>query len=572
MKENDIINFMVSCDNNYARYLMYMLISLLEHSNKNNLYRLYYFNDNLSLDVKKALLALKNTYKNFDIVFKNPKIKIAYDGKYTKLATVRLNIENELPELDKVLYLDADLIVYDDIAKLYKTDISKHAAAVITDYIISEWIDSKNAAFLDNKNISSNWYEYSSKVLGIKRSSDYFNAGVILFNLKRMRSLKLAEQMISFVENTKPPLVDQDALNKFIEKKELKFIKLAWNMNWNFLNSSSDLYRKYLNKVCFAKIAHGHFWSYMCSRVFNAKQQRSFAHYVGCSPLTKIKLIIHGPFETQWWLEISKQIKNFRYKFDAIILVMYKDDVQKYHGVLSSFNLANLHIVTTDIPKNSGFANINRQILQVQKGLCLIDDDDYVFKLRNDQSVDFNKVWNWICDDMIVTTNCYSRKDRPFHPSDMFLFGQGRLLKKYYDISLQQETHNEIVQKNIEICQKNNLNYIPISPESILCKNFLQHFGEDLDSNNSLNILRKYFIILNSWNINYRWLKKRSPFLGSKKIILPHYFSVSPFPGAPVEKAKCYNQSDFLQKNKTLKDIFFIQMSKFLWKLAMKWR
>lgn len=570
MKKSNVINFMVSCDNNYARYLMYMLISLLEHSNKKKLYRLYYFNDNLALDVKNALITLKDKYKNFDIIFKNPKIKIAYDGKYTKLATVRLNIENELPELDKVLYLDADLIVYDDIAKLYNTDISNYTAAVVTDYIVKDWIDNKSMALLDNKNIPSNWYQYSSEVLNLERSEDYFNAGVILFNLKKMRSLKLTEQMISFVENINPPLVDQDALNKFIATKDLKFLKLAWNMNWNFLNSSSYLYKKYLNKLYFAKIVHGHFWSYECSRFFNNKQQKLFAHFVGSSPLTKIKLLIHGPFETQWLLKILKQIKKFRYGFDAIILVAYKDDLQKYQEVLKSFNFSNLQIVTTEDPQNPSFANINRQILQVQKGLSLINDEDYVFKLRNDQSVDFNMVWNWVSDNMIVTSNCYSRIDRPFHPSDMFLFAQGHLLKKYYDISLLQETHDEIVQKNVEMCQKNNLKYIPISPESILCKNFLQHFNENLEPNNNLNILRKYFIILNSWNIDHRWLKNRSPFLGPRKVILPHYFSVSPFPGAPVEKVKCFNQSDFLQKKKTFKDIFFIKLSKWLWKLELK--
>lgn len=282
----------------------------------------------------------------------------------------------------------------------------------------------------------------------------------------------------------------------------------------------------------------------------------------------KYALLVHGPFSTEWLIQIKKQINKFKKGFDKIVLVSYQDDYGKYLNLLESLNLNNIEIVTVKDTINPGFFNINRQILSVNKGLENIDDNCYVFKLRNDQSIDFNKVAKYANDEKIITTNCFSRRDRLYHPSDMFLFGHSKLLKKMYSMPLLAETHLMTENKN-KLMYKNtpNLKALPFAPESILCRYYLKLQGWDFKETkkDSFNAIKKYYIILNSWNIDFRWHKKRTHLCPEDFLILPHYFTVAPFKGVPPEKVSCYLETDFNKKFLTIKDLYYLILSKLVW-------
>ncbi len=286
----------------------------------------------------------------------------------------------------------------------------------------------------------------------------------------------------------------------------------------------------------------------------------------------KYALLIHGPFSTEWLSQIKLQIENFKKGFNQIIIVSYQNDYEKYLTLLESLNLNNIDIATIKDTINPGFFNINRQILSVNKGLQLIDDDSYVFKLRNDQSVDFNKVISYENDEKIITTNCYSRRDRLYHPSDMFLFGRLQFLKEMYSLEAITETHLMTEYKNKRMYKENpKLDAVPFSPESILCRHYLKLKNWDFKETkeDSFQALRKYYLILNSWNIDFRWSKKRPSFVPEGSIILPHDCTISPFEGVPPEKATCYTEADFNKNCPSIKDIYYIILSKLVWRLAM---
>lgn len=279
-------------------------------------------------------------------------------------------------------------------------------------------------------------------------------------------------------------------------------------------------------------------------------------------------LLIHGPFNDNWLEKIQKQINKFQHKFRQIILVSYFDDLNLYKEKIEKLKLNNIKIVTVKDLINPSFFNINRQILCVNSGLKEINDDFYVFKLRVDQAVDFNKVVKFIDENKIITTNCYSRIDRPYHPSDMFLAGKASLLKEYYSLPFENKTHLMIELENVDLCKKNpELTYVPIAPESMLCRNFLQKKGWEIKNSkmDSLNALKKYFIILNSWNIDFRSKKIRATKFWKNSLILPHYFRALPFENGPIENARCFMQHDLIGENPTLKDLAFLVLSKFIW-------
>lgn len=280
-------------------------------------------------------------------------------------------------------------------------------------------------------------------------------------------------------------------------------------------------------------------------------------------------LLIHGSLENEWLENIKNKINSFKYKFNQILFVVYADDYERYCLRLKELGLyERVQIVKVKDLINSGFFNINRQIMCVNKGLECIQDNSFVFKLRNDQCIDFNKVAKYSNTDKVITTNCFSRKDRLYHPSDMFLAANKELLVKMYSMPYQKETHVMTEMKNIKLYKENpELTYIPISPESALCRYYLKLNGWDTKNtfDDSFKALKKYYLILNSWNVDFRWNKKRTYLCPSGYIILPHYFSLKPFENAPEEKAVCFVQSDFENRFPTIKDFYFIAKSKIIW-------
>lgn len=187
------------------------------------------------------------------------KLKYATQRNFSIGTLFRLAITDIL-SIDKVIYLDSDIIVNQDIQALWSIDSS--------DFYI--------AAVRDLKDTRKKWInQYHFYRMGV--SSDfYFNAGVILFNLKKIRNnFDLLASTIDFLlQHSKNAIFfDQDALNGLLQKKTLflskkyNFIPVALTPGkydddlqaiihfagpkpWKFRCSQFDwLYWKYLSKT-----------------------------------------------------------------------------------------------------------------------------------------------------------------------------------------------------------------------------------------------------------------------------------------------------------------------------------
>ena len=293
----------------------------------------------------------------------------------------------------------------------------------------------------------------------------------------------------------------------------------------------------------------------------------------------KIYLLIHGPYEGNAYQEIFEHLrrlgKHDREKL-SVIAVVYQADREKTMQCLQKIGILDeMRLVFVKDLINPGFYNINRQIHTVQSGLKKITENAFVIKLRNDQWVDFPKLFHifkklsWLKEDreMIITTNCYTRKDRLYHPSDMFLCAWKEELEQYYSCPLQPITHVGQMMELVELTQKDRKQWNQkfVCPEILLAKNYLKQKGWHFRYKNSdsYEALRRYFLLLNSWEIGLRWKKKRNPLLGAGSIILPCYFDLAPFQGAPIERARCYTAADF-GRRVTRKDNYYLFLTKVL--------
>lgn len=212
MKSNTI-NVVFITDKNYISVLSTALNSLIT-SNKNNQICIYILTTS-DLDISKF------SHLNSDSI----SIKIInvhdYEKKLSGLHTfkqdsicvastaalIKFELPNILHSLDKVLYLDGDIIVRDNIRNLWETDLEGKLIAAVPE---------------------SGQIYYKHEF--VKKVKCYFNSGVMLLDLKSMRYLNIPSKLIEMKKRLNDSsLIDQNVFNIILDG-HVKFLPLKYNM------------------------------------------------------------------------------------------------------------------------------------------------------------------------------------------------------------------------------------------------------------------------------------------------------------------------------------------------------
>ena len=129
----------------------------------------------------------------------------------------RLKLHTLLPEVEKIIYLDSDIIVCGDIEELWLKEIGKN-------FILAVEVPT----FLHKKRLEG---------LGMKPESPYFNAGVLLMNLSKIRSSGLYKKITPLIEKKLNVLIlqDQDILN-ILTEGQWSPLPLKYNAYWCILD------------------------------------------------------------------------------------------------------------------------------------------------------------------------------------------------------------------------------------------------------------------------------------------------------------------------------------------------
>ena len=197
--------------------------SLLDHCTPETNYDVVLIQTNVTEENQAVLSAMAASYQNISLRFFNATPLIRdYDLKANAHISVetyfRFLIQKILPDYDKVLYLDCDLIVNADVAELYKTDIDGYLLAAARD---PEFLGHVNGA---DKQIQ----KYIFHQLNMKDPRNYFQAGVLLFNESEMRKAYTLEQWLTFA-SIPYRYNDQDVLNIYCEGR-VKYLDMSWNL------------------------------------------------------------------------------------------------------------------------------------------------------------------------------------------------------------------------------------------------------------------------------------------------------------------------------------------------------
>ena len=190
-----IVNIVLITDANYMDFTRVAINSAKQTKCKGSIYNFYVMTLDVSEDDKLALKDLEDRNVNINVL-EQKEIDLFYirDTHVSKTSLLKYYIPRELKDLDKVLYMDSDIMVLHDLTKLYNTDIEGKYLAAVKD---PSW-------FFENTHVLQ---------LNLEERGFYFNSGVMLMNLAKMRQDNLIEKLEDYTNNNFRTYMDQDAFN-----------------------------------------------------------------------------------------------------------------------------------------------------------------------------------------------------------------------------------------------------------------------------------------------------------------------------------------------------------------------
>lgn len=191
------------------------LSSLLENANDETFYDIYILHSRDEDIERSELNRLPLFYTNCRIQYRT--VDGFFDSAYeirgiTTPAYYRLLIPELIPEYDKVIYSDVDVIFRMDLSELYSMDMSDNYLAATRDVGL---------------NLSKDGVDYIDSMTELE-VGNYLQSGFIMLNSKKIREDGLVAK---FKEQAKRKLKfqDQDILN-IVCKGKVKFLSLEYNM------------------------------------------------------------------------------------------------------------------------------------------------------------------------------------------------------------------------------------------------------------------------------------------------------------------------------------------------------
>lgn len=196
----DVAHIVYASDDKFAEILGVSLVSLYENSKNMDDIVVYVLDSGIGKQNKDRLLSVSRSYVRHDITFipaKNISEKLSMNvavdrGSLSQYA--RLFVSSDLSlDLNRVLYLDCDIIIKRSIRELWNLDLNGKTIAALMD------------AF-------SKYYRQN---IDLEENDIMFNSGVMLIDLEKWRMQKIEEKLLKFIaqKNGRIQQGDQGALN-----------------------------------------------------------------------------------------------------------------------------------------------------------------------------------------------------------------------------------------------------------------------------------------------------------------------------------------------------------------------
>jgi lipopolysaccharide biosynthesis glycosyltransferase len=242
------ITVVTSFDNNYAPCFGVLLLSMIEHSSKDNFYDLIVLNDSISEENQAVFADMLAERPNFSLRYIDMRGKFTRSGSahghFTKASFHRLLLPELLGDYKKISYIDPDIVVLKDIAELHCLDIKNHYAGVCLD-LTFKWMRKSETRIWDYiGDYTVEEYFDSFLRLSFDAKEKFFNAGVMVLNLDKIRDDYLMPAFLQMLNEGVYYTVDQCILNKVFNGNIL-LLPAKWNHIVRPLNEMIELQVEY---------------------------------------------------------------------------------------------------------------------------------------------------------------------------------------------------------------------------------------------------------------------------------------------------------------------------------------
>lgn len=220
-----VIPVVLAADDGYVPMVTTTVYSMIKNASTDFCYDVVILEKDITENNKNLMRDFFKKFSHLDIRFINVGSLIgSYDlstsNAHISIETYyRFLIQEVLPFYDKVLYLDSDLIVCGDVSELFSTDMGSNLVGAVTD------ID-----YLGNLDMNGgDRMRYSKDVLAMADPFGYFQAGVLLMNIKELRQLFSFDRWLEVASNPQYIYDDQDILNSYCQGR-VTYLDFSWNV------------------------------------------------------------------------------------------------------------------------------------------------------------------------------------------------------------------------------------------------------------------------------------------------------------------------------------------------------
>lgn len=244
------------------------LSNSLDQAPSNERFIFHIFSDKLSA---KALSKLdKFAHKLSEIAPCEVKSYIVDESDFKEQSTWRGNLltyyrlkMHELlpPSVERLLYLDVDMLVCDDLRGLFSLDLQGQIAGVVADVFPTQRVLK---------------HRTNSALDIIIEKQNYFNAGFLLVDLQKFRQEQIGERALEILKDYKDFFADQDCLNAVLQGKTLRL-----DLKFNFQLSRLKAFREPKN---FKDTSENYEINCTKTEFQNALKEPKIIHFVNYKP------------------------------------------------------------------------------------------------------------------------------------------------------------------------------------------------------------------------------------------------------------------------------------------------
>ena len=229
-----MINVALGFDEKFAQHACVTIYSALKNS-KHPL-NFYLLHSKLQLKTRNKIESLIKRYNSFVNWIEVSDLDI-FSGYLSVATYYRLILANRC-DVDRIIYLDSDILVCEDLAELFDTDMGDSPVAAVRDFTVNDLLNKFVRLDLGGRRILPSDYFFGNLKFTPEQMKNYFNAGVLLFDLRKLRDMDFCTKALDMLKNKRFAFMDQDCLNLFFIDN---YCKLPIKYNFMLVENSKDV-------------------------------------------------------------------------------------------------------------------------------------------------------------------------------------------------------------------------------------------------------------------------------------------------------------------------------------------